>query len=62
MREPLPYDVWAERLSAMIYAVAKEGGGRILLHRGGEDCDDAKRESCPCGPQILTIHPDGSVS
>jgi hypothetical protein len=61
MRQLMAFEEWAEQLMVSIRAVAREGGGRILLRRGGENCDEGFQGSCPCGPQILTVNKDGNV-
>jgi len=56
-----PFDEWAELVSMAIYATAKEGGGRILLHKGGEGCANTLGGSCPCGPELLVVEKNGTV-
>lgn len=55
------YEAWAAALMAAIYATAREGGGRIFLHRGGPRCSEIAGASCPCKPELLRVEKDGSI-
>lgn len=52
---------WAAALLRAIHEVAAEGGGRVLIHRGGPGCGVDASGSCPCNPQILVVNKDGTA-